>query len=1146
MSNQQQIFQTSSRLRWNTFRWAGRLVVFLFLLMIPVVWIEIADGYKPLLPGLSSNGYKKLDRPVKPGGFSKRDNKKYHGFHEFLKSHQQDKQPAGRSAMNTSRIRAAFYVDWDPQALYSLQNHIDQLNMVMPEWFFIDPATDTLTTVIDNDAYKLMKSRPGLRILPILSNVNATKHDGEFDGKLLSAVLLDPVKRERLLNDIEKKIMLYDLQGINIDFEELQNKSVDAMHLFQKDLFTRLHKKSKLVTQDISAGNEDFHITDLHNYNDYLFLMAYDQHYATSVPGPVCDQRWIEKQLDEVAKVVPSEKIILCMAGYGYDWPDGDEAATVSYQQALSEARQFRAPVDFDNDSYNCSFEYTDNDSLHHTVSFVDAAGTFNTMRFADEYGTAGVALWRLGSEDERMWKFYDRDLTNKAMAKTPFDFSRLSAIDITTEKPDYTGEGEVLDVVNEPQKGIISIQKDTTEDVIAEEEYKQLPTRYAIHRFGKVSNQVVLTFDDGPDAQYTPRILNILDKEKVPATFFVVGMNAEDNLPILKDIYRKGYEIGNHSFTHPNMAEVSPGRAEAEMEATRLVIEAATGRSTILFRAPYNADAEPTKAVELKPVARGRQNNYYTVGESIDPEDWDTENGVNADSIYNRVVRQYEKDPLQGIILMHDAGGDREATVQALPRIIGYFKNKGVRFASVSQLLGLSKDAIMPPVHNGLVKANSWVMVFVYWFERFLYAAFWLAIILGLGRIVFMGVLAVLQYRRAKNEAPLLADIFPGKVSIIVPAYNEEVNAVNTIKNLLQQDYPDFEIIFVDDGSTDDTYAAVKNVFATNKQVKVYAKANGGKASALNFGISQLGSEYIVCIDADTQLKKDAIRQMMNYFINGRVGAVAGNVKVGNEKNILTKWQGIEYTTAQNFDRRAFDYLNCITVVPGAIGAFRKEALDLAGGFTADTLAEDCDLTIRILKSGYTIRNCTKAIAVTEAPETMKQFMKQRFRWSYGIMQSFWKNKKACFNPKYGGLGMVALPNILIFQVIMPIIAPLADLLFFFSIAWNWHDAESLHKIVLYYGIFLFVDVIVSLIAFSFEKEKLTKLAWIIPQRFVYRQLMYVILFRSISRAIKGEGQGWGVLKRTGNARLVNDDTETVSPVFLPTGFDNMSLNSK
>ncbi len=1128
MATQKQIFQTTSRVRWNTFRWIGRLILVALLLMIPLVWIAVAEGYKPLLPTLWADEFKKLDSRTQVKGFSQSDTKKYHGFNEFLRLHQAKKK------INTSRIRAAFYVDWDPQALFSLQNHIEQLNMVMPEWFFLDPnGADTVLTQIDNDAYNLMKTQPGLKIIPMFSNVNINKHDGDFDGRLLNAMLIDPAKRKKIIDDIVFKLKKYNLQGINIDFEELRDKSVDAMHLFQKELYERLHKEAKLVTQDISAGNEDFHVADLNKYNDYLFLMAYDQHYSTSEPGAISDQRWIEKQLDEIAASIPENKIVLCLAGYGYDWRDGAEGKTVTYQQALSIAKEFNAVIDFDNDSYNCTFEYNDSKDLHHYVSFVDAGGTFNTMRFADEYGTAGVALWRLGSEDERMWTYYGRDLDNAAMLQTSFDFNQLSTVDITNEKPDYEGKGEVLNLVNEPQKGLISIEKNPAENVVAEEEYKSLPTRYVIKRYGEVQirdsnnqvieSRVILTFDDGPDPKYTPRILDILDKEKVPASFFVVGMNAQNNLPILKDIYNKGYELGNHSFTHPNMAEVSTARAEAETEATRVVIEAATGRSTVLFRAPFNADAEPTKAVELKPVARGKQNSYYTVGESIDPEDWDTKNGVNADSIYDRVVRQYERDSTKGIILLHDAGGNREATVQALPRIIHYFKQRGVHFSSVAELLGLPKDAVMPPVHNTLMKEVGWVQLCLYWFERLLFSAFWLAIILGLGRILVLGVLATIQYLRSVKAKTLPVGLLAAqKVSIIIPAFNEEINAVNTINNLLLQDYPDFEIIFVDDGSTDRTYPTVRAAFEYNEKVRVYTKTNGGKASALNFGVSLAAAEFIVCIDADTQLKPDAVRQMMLCFNNSKVGAVAGNVKVGNERNMFTKWQAIEYITAQNFDRRAFDYLNCITVVPGAIGAFRKQALEDAGGFTTDTLAEDCDLTIRILRSGYRIRNCSKAIAITEAPETMKQFMKQRFRWSYGIMQSCWKNKDACFNPRYKTLGMVALPNILLFQVLMPMIAPIADLLFFFSLIWNRHDPESLDKILLYYILFLCVDVAISLLAFGFEKEKPIKLLWLLPQRFIYRQLMYIILFRSVVKAIKGEGQGWGSLKRTGNAQLM------------------------
>lgn len=1167
MSAEKQVFQASSPIRWKTFQWASRLIIFFLVLLIPVVWIAWRSDIKPRLP-LFYQAHKKSSE-INPKGFTKKEANKYKGIAAFLKAKQHNasaianekKLVASKKKTSTERMRAGFYVDWDPQAWFSLQTHINDLNTVIPEWFFIDSSTGKIITQINSDttAYNLMKKH-NVRILPILSNVNSSTHSGDFDGGLLDAVLRNKIKREQLVNDIAKYLQQYRLQGINLDFEEIKESSIEPMNEFVKELSEKLHPLGLLVTQDIMPNDEDYDVKELAKYEDYIFLMAYDQHWSESVPGSVSDQKWIEKVTDEIARKIPPSKIVLAIAGFGYDWPDGEEGESVTYQQALSTARKFNAPIDFDNDSYNCSFNYSDNDSIDHKVFFVDAGSNFNAMRFADQYGTGGTALWRLGSEDERIWKFYNRDLSDGALAKQPFNFSSLGTLDIMTEKPDYySQEGEVLDVVTNPQKGIIDIEKDSDDNLVSEENYRQLPTRYVIRRFGKVlkedsvartikvakkefgktvtkdstvydiktTKRVVLTFDDGPDPEYTPRILDILKKEKVPAAFFVVGINAENHLPLLKRIYREGFEIGNHSFTHPNMAMVSPERAETEMEATRLLIEAATGRSTILFRAPYNADAEPSTLVELKPVERGKQDGYYTVGESIDPEDWDVRSGVNADSIYNRIVRRYEADSTKGIILLHDAGGNREATVQALPRIIEYFRSHDVKFATISELLNLPKDAIMPPVHTDMVKFSGWATSILYWIEKLLIGAFWLAIILGLGRILFMGVLAAIQYNRSKKEKQLLAAAsFTDKVSVIVPAYNEEINAVKTVDNLLHQDYENIEIIFVDDGSADSTFEKVANTFLNNGKVKVFTKPNGGKASALNFGIANSNSEYIVCIDADTQLMPNAISQLMKYFKQPNVGAVAGNVKVGNERSILTKWQSIEYTTAQNFDRRAFDLINCITVVPGAIGAFKKEAIVKAGGFTTDTLAEDCDLTIRILRNGYTVRNCTDAVAITEAPETLNQFMKQRFRWNYGIMQSFWKNKDACFNPRYRSLGLVALPNILLFQILTPIFAPIADILFILSLIWNRHDPESMNQILLFYGLFLVVDVTVSLLAFVFEKQKPYKLIWLLPQRFAYRQLMYVVLFRSIKKAIKGETQSWGILKRTGNVKLIQKET--------------------
>jgi cellulose synthase/poly-beta-1,6-N-acetylglucosamine synthase-like glycosyltransferase/peptidoglycan/xylan/chitin deacetylase (PgdA/CDA1 family) len=739
-------------------------------------------------------------------------------------------------------------------------------------------------------------------------------------------------------------------------------------------------------------------------------------------------------------------------------------------------------------------------------------------MRFGVEYPLAGFSIWRLGSEDERIWTFYKKDMSLDASRKIRRDVLQNVRI---FNHVDYVGDGEVLDVLNTPHAGKVTIEVDSSAMLIAEEDYLKIPTAYQIRKYGEASpKELVLTFDDGPDERYTPQIMDILKKYKAPGAFFLVGLQAEKNLPLVQRLYKEGYVIGNHTFTHPNIAAVTPEQAAIEFKLTRLLIECITGHTTILFRAPYNADSEPESLEEIIPLALARDQNYLDVGESIDPEDWIP--GIKAEEIFRRVVKGVQ-DNRGNIILLHDAGGDSRAeTVKALPMIIEYFQKRGYKFISLPELLNVGKEKLMPPIPKGneyyAMQSNLALAQVTYWLVNGLTALFIIFIVLGMSRLVFMIVL--MNRERRKNRSLKFVEISPENaplVSLIVPAYNEEVNAVSSLKNLLRQDYPNFNIVFVDDGSKDETYKRVKEAFPANPKIQIYTKPNGGKASALNYGIEQTKAEFVVCIDADTKLYSNAISLMMRHFNQGedslKVGAVAGNVKVGNQINMLTKWQAIEYTTSQNFDRMAYANINAVTVVPGAIGTFRRSALEEAGGLTTDTLAEDCDLTIRILKAGYAVVNENQAIAMTEAPESVKQFVKQRTRWSFGVMQTFWKHRNVLFNPKYKGLGLWALPNMLIFQFIIPTFSPLADIFMIIGLF-----SGNAAKIGIYYLLFMLVDASVSVAAFIYEKEKIHKLLWIIPQRFGYRWIMYVVLFKSYKKAIKGELQSWGVLKRTGN----------------------------
>ncbi len=1121
-----QIFQTSSPTRWVRFKWTLRVLLFIFLFFIGVFVVAIYLAGEPPKPVIES---KEKAYEAKSNRSSQKNYKGIKGFRDFLsRKEKEESRDSLKRHDSTSFIRAAFYTPWTAaSSLPDLKKNGDKLNTIFPEWFFMS-ANERIQSRIDSEGLAVMRQK-GLSILPMISNFNSQRSG--FDRSLVKELLSDEGKSASFISSFRDTILAYGFNGINIDFEDLGELSGKPFTNFIAKLSEEFHRNGLRVTVDLETSSS-YDYNSLSDYCDHIVLMAYDQYNMPGDPGPVAHQKWIESELDKVAKEIPHSKIILGVAGYGYDWFKNEESqdtvATLTFSDAINRARIANTTIQFDNNSYNLHFGYieeTASGNIQHEVWFADAASLFNELRFSDEYGTAGTALWRLGSEDPRLWHFYNKGLNNDAIDKNEFDFNTLA--DIPTDpfgKPGYVGSGEIMDIIGVPQPGKIKYEIDRDEKLLAEESYSQLPSGYIIRRSGEDTvkgrgHKIIFTFDDGPDPEWTPQVLDILEKEKIPASFFVVGMQVEKNIPILKRIQRDGFEIGNHTFTHSNLATMSLSRAEVEMKLTRLLIESITGRSTILFRAPYNADSEPQTFEELEPIARSSNENYITIGESIDPMDW--QEGVLSDSIIARVIRQVEERNAS-IILFHDAGGNRSATIEALPTLIKYFRNKGYRFTSLADLMGKTYADVMPAIPHSrsgwVTRFNYFLALTLYWSGYFIFALFIIGIILSIARLIFMLTLASIQKMREKNM-PLQTG-FEGRVSILVPAYNESVNIIRTVESLLKQDHKNFEVIVIDDGSTDETYQRCKTTFADEDRVKVFTKPNGGKASALNYGIAQSDSEVLVCIDADTQLKKDALSLLTQSITEENIAAVAGNVKVGNEVNMITKWQSIEYITSQNFDRRAFHLLNCITVVPGAIGAFRKSALLEAGGFTSDTLAEDCDLTMRFHKLGYRIVNCNKAISYTEAPETFQQFIKQRFRWSFGVMQCFWKNKDALFAARYKNFGLIAMPNILIYQIILPFLAPLADFVLLVSLIGAAFGIIpiSLSHIIFYYFIFTLVDVGASAISFAFERENPRKLIWIIPQKFIYRQIMYYILIRSVRKAIKGELQQWGILKRTGS----------------------------
>lgn len=1130
-----QIFQTNSRKRWNRFKWTLRVIVTFLLLLAAVFVIMFLLEGSPHMP--FRHDYRSVMAARMPFLKDNKTSKTYRHYREqftephmhnnYMQAYRSQHRFVGHGSKVTQKyiaewsnpnmgIRAAWYVNWDTRSLRSLKQNLKSLNLVIPEWFFINPNTCRLESHVQHQVLRFLR-KAGIPVMPMLTN----NYSEQFRPEGIGRIMQNDKTQQKFIEQLVALYRHYGFEGINVDLEELNINDNALLTRFMAHLAKAFHDNGMYITQDIAPFNEDYDVVQLAGSNDYLFLMAYDEHNAESKPGAVASQQFVERATDWAARRIPNDKLVLGMAAYGYDWCKSDGGTTVSFDQTMASALDAGTSIHFNTNTFNLDFSYFDDDDhqLHH-VYFTDAATLFNTMRFGTDYHLAGFSVWRLGTEDNRLWNFYGKDMTWQTTKRRNIaQMMQFTGVDDV----DYVGTGEVMDVESEPEPGRTAISIDKEDQLVDNENYLRLPSAYTVSKLGQAkSKQLVITFDDGPDYRWTPAVLRTLKRYHVPAAFFMVGLQMEKNLPLVEKVYKAGHTIGNHTFTHHNLYLNSADRTYAELKLTRMLLESITGQSTILFRAPYNADSDPTQHEEIEPMILASRRNYLFVGESIDPNDWQP--GITARQIYQRVINGVHHSDGH-IILLHDAGGiTRKPTIEALPHIISTLQHEGYQFISLEQYLGMSRAQLMPPVPKGnawyAMKANLTLAEIIYHASDFITALFIVFMVLGFMRLAFMFYLMIKEKKceRRRHYPALTADNAP-EVSIIVPAYNEEVNAVRTLNNLLQQDYPHFNIVFVDDGSKDHTLQRVRQTHGNNSRITILAKSNGGKASALNYGIAHTRADYVVCIDADTQLKPDAVSKLMQHFMldtTHRIGAVAGNVKVGNERNMLTRWQAIEYTTSQNFDRMAYSYINAITVVPGAIGAFRREAIIKGGGLTTDTLAEDCDLTMRIIKAGYVIENENHAVALTEAPENLHQFVKQRVRWCFGVMQTFWKHRGSLFSTRQKGFGLWALPNMLVFQYIIPTFSPLADLLMLLGLF-----TGNAAQIFAYYLLFLAVDASVSIMAYLFEHEKLWVLLWIIPQRFFYRWIMYYVLFKSYLKAIKGELQQWGVLKRTGNVKV-------------------------
>ncbi|OSP44218.1 bi-functional transferase/deacetylase [Streptomyces sp. 13-12-16] len=657
----------------------------------------------------------------------------------------------------------------------------------------------------------------------------------------------------------------------------------------------------------------------------------------------------------------------------------------------------------------------------------------------------------------------------------------------------------------------------------------------------------IVLTFDDGPDPTWTPKVMEVLEEHDVPGTFFVVGSMVSRYPDIVKDLVDQGNEIGVHTFTHVDLSYQSSARVTREMEQTQLALAGAAGITTTLFRAPYSSKPDAVDNYSWEVYQQLGEDGYTSVFIDTDSEDW-KEPGVA------KIVEGATPEDGEGAsVLFHDSGGDRTQTVEALAEYIENMQAEGYTFTTVSGAMaeqqqqqqqqqsagadgsGAGGPAAGAPSGTGsrlqashrpatgtiLYEGKALVaaVTVAEWTVPALSAGLVIVGVAVMGRFGLMLVLARRHHRQRNRRRFGWGPPVTRPVSVIVPAYNEKECIENTLRSLAGSTHP-IEIIVVDDGSTDGTAELAEGLGLPG--VRVIRQENAGKPAALNNGIRSARHDIVVMMDGDTVFEPDTVGRLVQPFADPSVGAVAGNAKVGNRSTLIGAWQHIEYVMGFNLDRRMYDLLRCMPTIPGAIGAFRREAVLQVGGMSEDTLAEDTDITIALHREGWRVVYEEHARAWTEAPRSLRQLWSQRYRWSYGTMQALWKHRGSLTDKGPSGrFGRVGMPLVVLFQIVTPVFAPLIDVFTVYSMLFVDFRAALLAWLAV-----LAVQLVCAAYAFRLDREKYRYLLMMPLQQFAYRQMMYLVLIHSCVTALTGGRLRWQKLKRTGEVGMPSAGT--------------------
>ncbi len=1009
----------------------------------------------------------------------------------------------------------------DLRSINSLKSNAAQIDGLFANWLQISKDNGELEELHVTQSAEvrlwLQSNAKHVGVIPVV--------DSNMPGFQLARLLAEKDTRRALIDALVRQVRQNSYAGLAISFPQMPVTSRTSLAEFLEVLRDRLHRQNAKLVKILEPLERDAGDLELAHFADYAVFAGHNGGNLPDAAGPLAGQGQFEAALDTAARVVGVEKLIVAIGSFAWDRREDGLSSLTSVQGAWNLMARAKSPMQFDASTLNPHFGYQDEGGQRHDVWYLDGATFFNQSRAALAINPAGIALWRLGMEDSGVWASFGRGHLPDEHALAGLRSPEPMADALSN------GKGAAFSVADNRQRGSRSIDFDTGLGLIVSERLEKIPAAHNVESWGApLGNTVALTFDDGPDPRYTGAILDILRDKGVPATFFVIGKNALRQPALMQRIFDEGHDIGNHTFSHVNLLGRSSAEIELELTATQRILESHLGVRTSLFRAPYNGDDFEVTPSGLDLLEKVSRLGYISVRVTVDPFDWA---GITSSQIRERILSEIDEDPLGRIVLLHDGGGSRTPTVTALPLIIDDLRASGYSFVTVHELLGLKRQDIMPlrtSESTGeivLSRITGAGLTSLSWLSDVIPVIAVSTAALGMLRLAFIVWFAFEHRRICVRRAGLKWR--PPKLAILVPGFNEEKVICKTIHSLLASRLRKFEIIVVDDGSSDDTAGIVRRTFWRTRRVRVFKIRNGGKSAALNFALQQTDADVVIALDADTVFGPNAIELLVRHFVDPCVGAVAGKAVVGNCVSMMARFQSLEYVTSQNLDRRAFEGFNAIGVVPGAIGAWKRSALIEAGGFPTDTLAEDADVTIALERRGWTVLYEPDAVALTEAPETVRAFLKQRFRWMFGTLQVVYKHRTAMSFAVPTGVGSITLPNIIIFQFAFTLLAPIMDFMLVLTILVGFREwlaggagsvPDSLLQISIYWAVFQTVDALLAGLAMSLNADRDTWRLFplIFLQRFCYRQLLYVVAIKTLLAAVRGQLVGWGKLLRTGN----------------------------